>query len=215
MSIINIREYEESVLQSVVYDHVDERFINNENADRNFHLHVRFPDVVVSAVHKKPTTSAIFATLSSRDYINLRRMEEKLTEIINNTPDFRADEEGGKEILSFTSFGRPNSDGTFTTRFDVDTEEDTESYFFEYKKEDEMDAANEEDDVNEITFTNIPTGYRLDVVVLLLVQIDLTRGECNFTSVIEEARVSPPVTSRQKAKRKPTILYKRDPKTKA
>lgn len=205
MSLVEINNSDYlDALQSVVYDHVEERFVNNANEQRRYALHLRCNDITVKNVTQTENMQILFGTISERHFRHLLKIDERLLEIINSSPSFQEDE--SQELVSISSFTRQHSNGEYHIRLDIDDDPETKSYFFE-NPVNNSSTNNDDSDVNEIDPMSIQPGQKIDAVVHIVVSIDETRSECNFTCVIEEARVLP-LEKQQKTKRKPTYLTK-------
>ncbi len=198
---INNSDYLNS-LQSVVYDHVEERFVNNANEDRRYALHIRCNDVVVKNVIQNENMQILFGVISERHFRHLLKIDERLLEIINSSPSFQ--EEDSQELVSISSYIRQHSNGEYHIRLDIDDDPESKSYFFETGSATNSSSS---DDVNEVDPMTIQPGQKIDAVIHIVVSVDETRSECNFTGVIEEARVMP-IEQAQKPKRKPAYLTK-------
>lgn len=185
-------------LTPVVYDHEDERFVNNANESRRFALHVRCKDIVLEEVAFSESYGVIVGRLPSKYVTPLLQVEEKLVDVINATPHFsERDEDDDFSVMTSKSFVRVHSSGSAVIRLDVDTESDTRSIFFE-KSSDE--------DPPEVPYGKLKKGMVLDVIAQILVDVDEDRREVIFTAVVEEASVTIPEERASKPKRKPTIL---------
>ena len=201
MSLVEINNSDYlDALQSVVYDHVEERFVNNANEQRRYALHLRCNDITVKNVLQTNNMQILFGTISERHFRHLLKIDERLLEIINSSPSFQ--EEDSQELVSISSYIRQNSNGDYVIRLDIDDDPETKSYFFETGTGSTNSSS---DDVNEVNPMTIQPGQKLDAVVHIVVSVDETRSECNFTSVIEEARVLP-YEQPPKPKRKPAYL---------
>jgi hypothetical protein len=198
---INNSDYLNS-LQSVVYDHVEERFVNNANEERRYALHLRCNDVVVKNIIQTENMQILFGVISERHFRHLLKIDERLLEIINSSPSFQ--EEDSQELVSISSYIRQHSNGEYHIRLDIDDDPESKSYFFETPS---SSSTNNESDVNEIDPMTIQPGQKIDAVIHIVVSVDETRSECNFTGVIEEARVMP-FEQPPKPKRKPAYLTK-------
>jgi hypothetical protein len=200
---INNSDYLDA-LQSVVYDHVEERFVNNANEQRRYALHLRCNDVTVKNVVQTENMQILFGTISERHFRHLLKIDERLLEIINSSPSFQ--EEDSQELVSVSSYVRQHSNGEYHIRLDIDDDPESKSYFFETAVSSNTNSnSSNSDEVNEIDPMSIQPGQKIDAVVHIVVTVDETRSECNFTSVIEEARVLP-FEQPPKPKRKPTYL---------
>jgi hypothetical protein len=200
---INNSDYLDA-LQSVVYDHVEERFVNNANEQRRYALHLRCNDVTVKNVIQTENMQILFGTISERHFRHLLKIDERLLEIINSSPSFQ--EEDSQELVSVSSYVRQHSNGEYVIRLDIDDDPESKSYFFETAVSSNTNSnSSNSDEVNEIDPMSIQPGQKIDAVVHIVVTVDETRSECNFTSVIEEARVLP-FEQPPKPKRKPTYL---------
>lgn len=201
MSLVEINNSDYlDALQSVVYDHVEERFVNNANEQRRYALHLRCNDITVKNVLQTNNMQILFGTISERHFRHLLKIDERLLEIINSSPSFQ--EEDSQELVSISSYIRQNSNGDYVIRLDIDDDPETKSYFFETGTGSTNSSS---DDVNEVNPMTIQPGQKIDAVVHIVVSVDETRSECNFTSVIEEARVLP-YEQPPKPKRKPAYL---------
>lgn len=188
-------------LTPVVYDHEDERFVNNANESRRFALHVRCKDVVIEEVAMSEAYGVLIGRLQSKYITPLLQVEEKLVDIINATPHFsERDEDDDFSVMTSKSFMRVHSSGTATIRLDVDTESDTRSIFFEKSSE---------EDPPEVPYAKLKKGMVLDVIAQIFVDVDEDRREVIFTTIVEEASVTIPEERASKPKRKPTILHGR------
>ncbi len=188
-------------LTPVVYDHEDERFVNNANESRRFALQVRCKDVVVEEVALSESYGVLVGRLPSRYVTPLLQVEEKLVDIINATPHFsERDEDDDFSVMTSKTFVRVHSSGSVVIRLDIDMESDTRSIFFE-KSSDE--------DPPEVPYGKLKKGMVLDVIAQILVDLDEDRREVIFTAVVEEASVTIPEERASKPKRKPTILHGR------
>jgi hypothetical protein len=189
-----------NALRPVVYDFEDMRFVNNANSDRRFALHVRCKDIVIDVVSLKETDGVIVARIPSKFIVPLLQIEEKLVDIINNTPRF-SDEDESDETLVITSksFLRVNSSGDASIRMEIDGESENRSLFFDKNSEAEEEPV-------EISPEKLKRGFILDAVVQIIVDVDDDRREAIFTAVVEESSVTQPAPTSSKPKRKPTIL---------
>ncbi len=200
MSLVEINNSDYlDALQSVVYDHVEERFVNNANEQRRYALHLRCNDITVKNVLQTDHMQILFGTISERHFRHLLKIDERLLEIINSSPSFQEDD--SQELVSISSYIRQHSNGEYHIRLDIDDDPESKSYFFETAS---ANTTNSED-VNEIDPMTIQPGQKIDAVIHIVVTVDETRSECNFTSVIEEARVLP-YEQPPKPKRKPAYL---------
>lgn len=200
MSLVEINNSDYlDTLQSVVYDHIEERFVNNANEQRRYALHLRCNDITVKNVLQTDHMQILFGTISERHFRHILKIDERLLEIINSSPSFQ--ENDSQELVSVSSYIRQNSSGEYVVRLDIDDDPESKSYFFET----ETGSTNSSDDVNEVDPMKIQPGQKIDAVVHIVVSVDETRSECNFTSVIEEARVLP-FEQPPKPKRKPAYL---------
>lgn len=190
-------------LRPVVYDHEDERFVNNANESRRFALHLRCKDLVVDQVAFGGSSGLVLAQLPLNYFSTLLHIEEKLVDIINATPHFsERDEDEDFSVLTSKSFVRMHSNGTATIRLDIDTESENRSIFFEKN-------TSTDEDPPEVPYGKLKKGMMLDVILQILVDVDEDRREVIFTSVVEEAGVTIPEERVSKPKRKPTILHGR------
>jgi hypothetical protein len=189
-------------LRPVVYDHEDERFVNNANESRRFALHVRCKDVTIETVSLGSSHGVVLAQLPLQYFTPFLQVEEKLVDIINTTPHFsERDEDDDFSVLTSKSFVRMHSNGTAIIRLDIDSDSDNRSYFFE--------KASTEEEPPEITYDKLKKGMVLDAILQILVDVDEARREVIFTAVVEEAGVTIPEARASKPKRKPTILHGR------
>lgn len=189
-------------LRPVVYDHEDERFVNNANESRRFALHVRCKDVVIDHVTIGDSFGLVLGQLPLQYFSPLLQIEEKLVDIINTTPHFsERDEEEEFCVLTSKSFVRMHSKGVPIIRLDIDMDSENRTIFFE--------KGSSEEDPPEITYDKLRKGMVLDVIVQILVDVDEARREVIFTAVVEEAGVTIPEERTSKPKRKPTILHGR------
>ena len=196
-SLINVSstDYIES-LNSVVYDHEEERFINNSNSERRFALHLRCEDIEIQNVYMNECIQVIIGKISERTYRHMIKIDEKLLDIINSSPSFQ---ENSEEVLTINSCMRQNSSGDYIIRLDIDDDPESKTYFFEL-----MQTNLSEPDVNEIEIDKITPGMKLDAVLHVTVDIDEIKCEATITSVIEEAQV---IQERKTSKkRKPMLL---------
>jgi uncharacterized FlaG/YvyC family protein len=187
-------------LRPVVYDFEDMRFVNNANSERRFALHVHCKDIVVDVVSVQESDGVIIARIPSKFIVPLLQIEEKLVDIINNTPRF-SDEDESDEVLVLTSksFLRVNSSGDASIRMEIDGESENRSLFFDKNSEGEEEPL-------EISPEKLKRGFILDAVVQVIVDVDDDRREAIFTAVVEESSVTQPAPTASKPKRKPTIL---------
>lgn len=182
-------------MRFVVYDHADERFINNANSERRYALHLRCKDIAIESVHVTGSYGVLLGRLDMRHFISLMQVEEKLLEIINAAPSFtEMDSSEDASVLTSKSFVSSRSNGNVMIRFEIDLESENRSVFFEGAEDEETPIA------------NLKPGMMLDAVVQILADMDEDRREVIFTAVVEEARVSQPEIVVPKPKRKPTIL---------
>ncbi len=198
MSLVEINNSDYlTTLQSVIYDHVEERFVNNANEQRRYALHLRCNDIIVKKVIQNESMQILFGIIPERHFRHLLKVDERLMEIINSSPSFMEDE-SSHELVSISSYVRQHSNGDYIIRLDIDDDPESKSYFFETLN-------NSNEDVNEIDSLSLQPGQKIDAVIHVVVSVDQTRSECNFTGVIEEARVLP-LEQPPKPKRKPTYL---------
>lgn len=172
-------------LRPVVYDHEDERFVNNANESRRFALHIRCKDIAIEQIAINDTFGVMVGRIPS-EYVHLiAQVEEKLVDIINATPHFSERDEDDFSVMTSKSFVRIHSNSHAYIRMDMDTdaESDTRSVFFE-KTNDE--------DPPEIQFKKLKKGMVLDTILQILVDVDEDRREAIFTAVVEEASVTMP-----------------------
>lgn len=189
-------------LVPVVYDHEDERFVNNANESRRFALHIRCKDLVIDHVTFGDSFGLVLARLPLQYFSPLLQIEEKLVDIINTTPHFsERDEDEDVTVLTSKSFVRMHSNGVPIIRLDIDMDSENRSIFFEKGSSDEEPP--------EITYDKLKKGMMLDVIVQVLVDVDESRREVIYTAVVEEAGVTIPEERASKPKRKPTILHGR------
>jgi len=190
-------------LRPVVYDHEDERFVNNANESRRFALHIRCKDLIVDHVAIGESFGAVVLAQMPLQYLTpFLQIEEKLVDIINTTPHFsERDEDEDFGVLTSKSFVRMHSNGVPVIRLDIDTDSENRSIFFEKGSSDEEPP--------EIPCEKLKKGMLLDVILQILVDVDENRREVIFTSVVEEAGVTIPEERAPKPKRKPTILHGR------
>lgn len=198
MSLINVSgsDYLES-LNSVVYDHEEERFINNSNSERRFALHLRCEDIEIENIYITDSIQVIMGKISERTYRHILKIDEKLLDIINSSPSFQ---ENSEEILTILSSVRQKSNGDYIIRLDIDDDPESRSYFFELDKT----SNSSEPDVNELEIETLQPGMKLDAVLHITVDIDEIKCESTITSVIEEAQVIREKV--KKNKRKPMLL---------
>lgn len=205
MSLIHLADADiVPALTSIVFDRVEERFVNNANGDRRFALHVRIPSLYIqeTAVVNEDT-GIVLAEIPESVAKNLVLADEKLRDIINQTP--HEDEAFAFDVLWMSSFHCSLAKGGHAVRLEVDNSSEARSYFFEASQENP-------EDYEEVAFADLKKGRRLDVVMQMVVSIDETRREANLSAVIEEARVLPvevPPAPRP-TKRKPRILGSND-----
>jgi hypothetical protein len=184
-----------SSMRFIVYDHADERFINNANSERRYALHLRCKDISIESVHVTGSYGVLLGRLDMRYLIPLMQVEEKLLDIINAAPSFtERDSSEDSSVLTSKSFVSSRSNGNVMIRFEIDLESENRSLFFEGSEEEET------------PISNLKQGMMLDAVVQILADMDEDRREVIFTAVVEEARVSQPEIVIPKPKRKPTIL---------
>lgn len=189
-----------NALRPVVYDFDEMRFVNNANSERRFALHVRCKDIVVDLVTLKDQDGILIARIPSKFIIPLLQIEEKLVDIINNTPRFSADDESDDAlVVTSKSFLRVNSSGDASIRMEIDGESENRSLFFDKNSEGEEEPL-------EITPDKLRRGFVLDAVIQVIVDVDDDRREAIFTAVVEESSVTQPAPTASKPKRKPTIL---------
>lgn len=173
-------------LRPVVYDHEDERFVNNANESRRFALHIRCKDIAIEQIAVNDTFGVMVGRIPSEYVRSIAQVEEKLVDIINATPHFsERDSDDDFSVMTMKSFVRVDSNGHAFIRMDMDTdaESETRSVFFE-KTNDE--------DPPEIQFKNLKKGMMLDTILQILVDVDEDRREAIFTAVVEEASVTIP-----------------------
>ncbi len=186
-------------LRPVVYDHEDERFVNNANESRRFALHIRCKDISIDQIAINDTFGVIVGQIPSEYVRMVAQVEEKLVDIINATPHFsERDEDDGYTVLTSKSFLRVDSNGHAFIRLDMDTdaESETRSVFFEKTNDEEPP---------EVAFKKLRKGMVLDTILQILVDVDEDRREAIFTTVVEEASVTipdEPATQPKKHKRK-------------
>jgi len=163
-------------------------------------LHVRCKDIVVDVVSLKDADGVLVARIPSKFIVPLLQIEEKLVDIINNTPRFSDEDESDEPlVITSKSFLRVNSSGDASIRMEIDGESENRSLFYDKNSEGE-------DEPLEIVPEKIKRGFILDAVVQIIVDVDDERREAIFTAVVEEASVTQPAPSSSKPKRKPTIL---------
>lgn len=189
-----------NALRPVVYDFDEMRFVNNANSERRFALHVRCKDIVVDLVTLKEPDGILIARIPSKFIVPILQIEEKLVDIINNTPRFSADDESDDAlVVTSKSFLRVNSSGDASIRMEIDGESENRSLFFDKNSEGEEEPL-------EITPDKLRRGFVLDAVIQIIVDVDDDRREAIFTAVVEESSVTQPAPTASKPKRKPTIL---------
>lgn len=193
-------------LRPVVYDHEDERFVNNANESRRFALHIRCKDIVIEQIAINDTFGVIVGQIPSAYVQLIAQVEEKLVDIINATPHFsERDSDDDFSVMTSKSFVRVHSNARAYIRMDMDTdaESDTRSVFFEKTSSDEEPP--------EIPLKKLRKGMLLDTILQILVDVDEDRREAIFTVVIEEASVTVPEerAAQPKQKRK-LILHGKD-----
>lgn len=201
-SIVDITDADfMDALRPVVYDFEDMRFVNNANSERRFALHVRCKDIVVDVVSIHDSDGVIVARIPSKFIVPLLQIEEKLVDIINNTPRFSDEDESDDSlVITSKSFLRVNSSGDASIRMEIDGESENRSLFFDKNSEGEEEPL-------EISPEKLKRGFILDAVMQIIVDVDDDRREAIFTAVVEESSVSQPAPSAaSKPKRKPTIL---------
>jgi hypothetical protein len=190
-------------LRPVVYDHEDERFVNNANESRRFALHVRCKDISIEQIAVNDTFGVVVGQIPSAYVQMIAQVEEKLVDIINATPHFsERDEDDGYTVMTSKSFVRVDSNGHAFIRMDMDTdvESETRSVFFE-KTNDE--------DPPEIAFKKLKKNMVLDTILQILVDVDEDRREAIFTAVVEEASVTIPedASAQPKKHKRKLILH--------
>jgi hypothetical protein len=187
-------------LRPVVYDHEDERFVNNANEHRRFALHVRCKDITIDQVSINDAFGILVGRLPTRYVLPIATIEEKLVDIINATPHFsERDEDEDFSVMTSKSFVRVNSDSHVHIRMDMDTdpESETRSVFFE-KTNDE--------DPPEIQYKKLKKGMVMDTILQILVDVDQDRREAIFTAVVEEASITIPDESSARPKQKRKLI---------
>jgi hypothetical protein len=186
-------------LRPVVYDHEDERFVNNANESRRFALHIRCKDIEIEQMAVNDTFGVMVGRIPSAYVQLITQVEEKLVDIINATPHFsERDEDADFSVMTCKSFVRVHSNSRAYIRMemDTDTESDTRSVFFERTNDEEPP---------EIAYKKLKKGMVLDTILQILVDVDEDRREAIFTAVIEEASVTipeEPAVQPKKQKRK-------------
>lgn len=191
-------------LRPVVYDHEDERFVNNANEMRRFALHVRCKDISIEQVALNDTFGVMVGRIPSGYVHLLAQVEEKLVDIINATPHFsERDSDDDFSVMTSKSFVRVHSNGNVYIRMDMDTdpESETRSVFIEKSSSDEEPP--------EIPLKKLKKGMVLDTILQILVDVDEDRREAIFTAIIEEASVTIPEdrTNVQPKQKRKLILH--------
>ncbi len=194
--MIKIHDFSESSLTGIVYDHGDERLVNNANAERDYVVHVQCPDMVV----ERARSNALLVRVPKEHFLTMTRVVEKLFDVINCAPNFSSE----VELFSFSSFGQMGSDGSYRFRLELENSEDAKSFVYETPSSADVSPEDLEEVAPETT-----EGRRIDAVLQILVAVDEEHSEVSFSAVAEEVRLcprDPPATAPKKSRRRPVLL---------
>ncbi len=183
MNIIDINSNED--LSSIVFDAESQRLINNANTA--FAVYVRFSELQIERV----SGSSVTAVISQSEYDNVVRFNDRILDIVNNSPSFGKNDES-VEFSLLPSLVRVNSSGQHLIRFTVDSN----SFFFTVN----------ENDHEAIDFKTLNKSKQIDTVVRIDLQF-YDSPEIQVVAIVEEARISDFVPKPEKpVKRRPVLL---------
>jgi hypothetical protein len=205
-SLIDIRNFTHALLDSVVYDHADERLVNNANSERDFSVHIRLPDAVIDKVREDVMT----LTVSKEDLLVLTQILDRLFDIVNSAPGFTGDEHGREvpDLFTYASFVRTSSSGK-RLRLEIDTTSESKTLIYETPSEEGVQTSTSSDealDYEEVK-PDDAVGRHVDCVIQIAVQVDDESSEACFSAFAEEIRLLPRESQKEKrTKRRPVLL---------
>ncbi len=189
---MNILDLENPDVSSVVFDCESERLVDNANADRDFSVLVRCPNVTIERV--RGTT--FVAQVPQEHFVSMTRILERLFEVINNTPAFS---EGDlDDLFTFVSFVHQSSSGKYRFVLDIDDDSETKSLVYETPRSD--------GELVEVELDHRVVGRTADVVLHIMVTLDEDGSRACFSAVAEEMRLHDVPTSKKSRKRVPVLI---------
>ncbi len=189
---MNILDLENPDVSSVVFDCESERLVDNANADRDFSVLVRCPNVTIERV--RGTT--FVAQVPQEHFVSMTRILERLFEVINNTPAFS---EGDlDDLFTFVSFVHQSSSGKYRFVLDIDDDSETKSLVYETPRSD--------GELVEVELDHRVVGRTADVVLHIMVTLDEDGSRACFPAVAEEMRLHDVPTSKKSRKRVPVLI---------
>jgi hypothetical protein len=189
---MNILDLERPDVSSIVYDHESERLVDNANADRDFSVLVRCPNVTIERVRG----SAFVAHVPQDHFVGMTNILERLFEVINNTPAFSEGEED-IDLFTFVSFVHQSSSGKYRFVLDIDDDPETKSLVYE--------TPHTDGELAEVELANT-VGRTADVILHIMVTVDEDGSRACFSAVAEEMRLHEQAVSKKSRKRVPVLI---------